>query len=110
MVNRIGSAIYELVFAIANFERWGKFTVDLLTPLFLMIYSFQTYVAVLTALLVYSILNNWDESKRVAAELWKPVHNTVVFFGTILSSPEKVLMYVIIVLASAIVKSSKLNA
>jgi hypothetical protein len=118
MVNGIGSAIYELVFAIANFERWALFTVDLMTQLFFLIFSFQTYVAVLTAGLVYSILHNWDESKRVTAELWKPVHNTVVFFGTILSSPEKVLMYVIIFFtiqmfpsfASAIVKSSKLNA
>ena len=93
-----------------------------MTEVYLLACSFQTFVAVLTALLAYNVWNNWDESKRVAAELWKPVHNTVVFFGTILSRPEKVLAYIFILItiqmfpsildsiSSGILKSSKLNA
>ena len=85
-------------------ERLVEILAELTTQIFLVVFSLHSITCMCLIMVMYAVWNNWDETKRVTAQLWLPVLGTCIFLGVITTQPEKIIIFLFIVF---IIQASK---
>jgi hypothetical protein len=90
--------VFESKILIDYFDAIQDILVRCLSKLLLLVFSFQIFLFVLAYLVIFSMWKNWDETKVVVPQMWRPFESAALWLGTIITDPGKVIAYIFIVL------------